>query len=195
MIANGLLAHARLSATACGCWVTYLFFSLPRGMTAVTGGMGRSEPPLSLGSEVSFLGFFAILLLRCSPLAMVPPVKVSEWDRAGMVRHKPAPFSVWRAAPQRGSLPQDALAEPSAGHAPAPGRLTPPCPPPPQPGHSPERRPAGRAGEVTGHVHRVDARTGRGVQPVDHVLIADVHALQRQVHHQHAHYKPHQAGR
>src|SRR3990167_10046786 len=82
MIANGLLAHARLSATACGGWVTYLFFSLPRGMTAVTGGMGRSEPPLSLGSEVSFLGFFAILLLRCSPLAIVPPVKVSGWDRS-----------------------------------------------------------------------------------------------------------------
>jgi hypothetical protein len=60
----------------------YLFLSLPRGMTVVVGGMGRSEPLLSFGSEVSFLGFFAILLLCICPLAMVPPVRVSGWDRS-----------------------------------------------------------------------------------------------------------------
>lgn len=38
-------------------------------MTAVVGGVGRSET-LVLGGEVSFLGFFAILLLRWSPFAM-----------------------------------------------------------------------------------------------------------------------------
>jgi hypothetical protein len=38
----------------------------------VTGGVGRSELPC-LGGELSFLGFFAILLLRWSPLAMTPP--------------------------------------------------------------------------------------------------------------------------
>jgi len=53
--------------------VTYLFLSLPLGMTVVIGGMGRSDALCSLGGEVSFLGFFAILLLRCSPLAMGPP--------------------------------------------------------------------------------------------------------------------------
>ena len=41
----------------------YLVLILPRGMTAVTGGMGRSEP-LFLGSELSFLGFLAIFSLR-----------------------------------------------------------------------------------------------------------------------------------
>ena len=43
----------------------HLFFSLPLGSTVVTGGMGRSEL-VSLGGEVSFLGFFTILLLRWS---------------------------------------------------------------------------------------------------------------------------------
>lgn len=47
----------------------YFVFGLPRGITAVMGGMGRSDTD-SLGGELSFLGFFAILLLRCSPLAM-----------------------------------------------------------------------------------------------------------------------------
>ena len=52
----------------------YLFFNLPRGTTAVTGGMGRSETdPPSLGGEVSFFGFFAILLLCICPLAIHPP--------------------------------------------------------------------------------------------------------------------------
>jgi hypothetical protein len=41
----------------------YLFFSLPRGMTAVIGAIGRSDVEF-LGSEVSFLGFFAIFSLR-----------------------------------------------------------------------------------------------------------------------------------
>ncbi len=55
-------------------WMTgiYLFFSLPRGMTAVIGATGRSEVDV-LGGDVSFFGFFAILLLRCSPLAIGPP--------------------------------------------------------------------------------------------------------------------------
>ena len=51
----------------------YLSLSLPLGRMVVIGGVGRSEPLYSLGGEVSFLGFFAILLLRCSPLAMGPP--------------------------------------------------------------------------------------------------------------------------
>ena len=41
----------------------YLVLILPRGMTAVIGGMGRSEPEF-FGSEVSFLGFFANFSLR-----------------------------------------------------------------------------------------------------------------------------------
>lgn len=65
------LIHARggpgrqLSPVHCLC------FSLPFGRTVVVGGMGRSEVPLpSFGGEWSFFGFFDILLLRCSPLAM-----------------------------------------------------------------------------------------------------------------------------
>ena len=53
----------------------YLFFSLPRGMTAVIGGMGRSDPVV-FGSDVSFLGFFAIFSLRWSPFAIHPPYRV-----------------------------------------------------------------------------------------------------------------------
>ncbi len=41
----------------------YLVFIFPRGITAVTGDIGRSEP-LFLGSELSFLGFLAIFSLR-----------------------------------------------------------------------------------------------------------------------------------
>lgn len=44
----------------------YLFFSLPRGITEVTGGIGRSEGLPVLGAEVSFLGFLDIFSLRCS---------------------------------------------------------------------------------------------------------------------------------
>jgi hypothetical protein len=52
-----------------GC---YLFFNLPLGTTAVVGATGRDEVEEdSAGKLVSFFGFFAILLLRCSPLAMV----------------------------------------------------------------------------------------------------------------------------
>ena len=47
----------------------HLFFNLPRGITAVTGGVGRSDVD-SFGGEVSFFGFFAILLLRCWPFGM-----------------------------------------------------------------------------------------------------------------------------
>jgi hypothetical protein len=50
----------------------YFVLGFPRGMTAVIGGVGRSELPC-LGGELSFLGFFTILLLRWSPLAMTPP--------------------------------------------------------------------------------------------------------------------------
>lgn len=46
--------------------------TLPRGATSVVGGMGRSEVNV-LGGDVSFFGFLAILLLRCSPLAMLFP--------------------------------------------------------------------------------------------------------------------------
>jgi hypothetical protein len=37
----------------------------------VVGGLGRSEVEV-LGGDVSFLGFFVILLLCCSPLAISP---------------------------------------------------------------------------------------------------------------------------
>ena len=64
-----------------------LFFNLPFGMTVVVGGVGRSEvPPPSLGGEWSFFGFFAILLLRWSPLAI--------WDlRGGWQECKPVSAS------------------------------------------------------------------------------------------------------
>ena len=68
--------------------LAYLFFSLPLGMTVVTGGMGRSDALCSLGGEVSFLGFFAILLLRCSPLAILVSCHDEEraaWPAAGFV--------------------------------------------------------------------------------------------------------------
>lgn len=52
----------------------YLFFNLPFGNTAVVGGIGRVDvPEESGGGLLSFFGFFVILLLRCSPLAMVYP--------------------------------------------------------------------------------------------------------------------------
>lgn len=44
----------------------YLFFSLPRGITVVTGAMGRSEGLPPLGGEVSFFGLRDIFSLRCS---------------------------------------------------------------------------------------------------------------------------------
>jgi hypothetical protein len=50
----------------------HLSLTLPRGATKVDGAMGRSEVNV-LGGDVSFFGFLAILLLRCSPLAMVFP--------------------------------------------------------------------------------------------------------------------------
>jgi hypothetical protein len=51
-----------------------LFFSLPLGRTDVIGAMGRSDtPPMGLGGELSFLGFFAIFSVRWSPFAMGSP--------------------------------------------------------------------------------------------------------------------------
>jgi hypothetical protein len=42
--------------------------------------MGRSDVNV-LGGEVSFFGFLAILLLRCSPLAMlVPWIDIPTWE-------------------------------------------------------------------------------------------------------------------
>ena len=42
--------------------------------------MGRSEVNV-LGGDVSFFGFLAILLLRCSPLAMsVPWIDIPDWE-------------------------------------------------------------------------------------------------------------------
>lgn len=50
----------------------YLFFNFPFGITAVVGAMGRVEVlDDSFGGLLSFLGFFVILLLRCTPLGMV----------------------------------------------------------------------------------------------------------------------------
>jgi hypothetical protein len=48
------------------------FLILPFGGTIkVLGGIGRSDvDDDSRGAEVSFFGFFDILLLRCSPLGM-----------------------------------------------------------------------------------------------------------------------------
>jgi hypothetical protein len=45
----------------------YLFFSLPRGMTEVVivARTGGSPPAKGLGGAVSFLGFFASLLVFC----------------------------------------------------------------------------------------------------------------------------------
>jgi hypothetical protein len=43
--------------------VGHLGLILPRGATNVVGGLGRSEVDV-LGGELSFLGFFVILLLR-----------------------------------------------------------------------------------------------------------------------------------
>jgi len=42
--------------------------------------MGRSDVNV-LGGEVSFFGFLAILLLRCSPLAMLFPwIDIPVWE-------------------------------------------------------------------------------------------------------------------
>ena len=42
--------------------------------------MGRSEVNV-LGGDVSFFGFLAILLLRCSPLAMLFPwIDIPVWE-------------------------------------------------------------------------------------------------------------------
>jgi hypothetical protein len=43
-----------------------LSLSLPRGITEVTGGVGRSEGDEPLGKLVSFFGFLLIFSLRCS---------------------------------------------------------------------------------------------------------------------------------
>jgi hypothetical protein len=56
-----------------------LFFSLPRGMTEVTGGVGRSEGDDCLGWLVSFFGFLLIFSLRCS-LPMVNSSRVGLCD-------------------------------------------------------------------------------------------------------------------
>ncbi len=53
---------------------THLSLTLPRGATKVVGATGLSEVKF-LGGAVSFFGFFAILLLRCSPLAMRASLK------------------------------------------------------------------------------------------------------------------------
>jgi hypothetical protein len=52
----------------------YFVFNLPLGSTAVVGGMGREDAAEeSFGGLLSFFGFLAILLLRCSPLGMLAP--------------------------------------------------------------------------------------------------------------------------
>ena len=44
------------------------------------GAIGRSEVNV-LGGDVSFFGFLAILLLRCSPLAMLFPwIDIPVWE-------------------------------------------------------------------------------------------------------------------
>jgi pimeloyl-ACP methyl ester carboxylesterase len=51
-------------------------------MTAVTGGVGRSDGT-GLGGTVSFFGFFTILLLRWSPFAMKASVSIERdgWEQ------------------------------------------------------------------------------------------------------------------
>jgi len=51
---------------------------LPRGITAVTGGVGRLEVLGAFAGEVSFFGFLTILLLRCSPFGMTAPIDVRD---------------------------------------------------------------------------------------------------------------------
>ena len=52
----------------------YFVFNLPLGTTVVVGGIGREDAAEeSFGGLLSFFGFFAILLLRCSPLGMLAP--------------------------------------------------------------------------------------------------------------------------
>ncbi|MCU0754229.1 MAG: hypothetical protein MUE46_03805 [Xanthomonadales bacterium] len=59
------------TATAAASSGAYLFFSFPFGITVVVGATGRVElEETSFGGLASFLGFFTILLLRCSPLGM-----------------------------------------------------------------------------------------------------------------------------
>ena len=53
----------------------------------MVGAMGRSEVNV-FGADVSFLGFLAILLLRCSPLAMMHPRWSSRIGKSLMVSHK-----------------------------------------------------------------------------------------------------------
>ncbi len=60
----------------------HLGLILPRGATKVVGGLGRSEVEV-LGGDVSFLGFFVILLLRCSPLA----IHHLSWVSRGEMAH------------------------------------------------------------------------------------------------------------
>ncbi len=60
----------------------HLGLILPRGATKVVGGLGRSEVEV-LGGDVSFLGFFVILLLRCSPLA----IHHLSWASRGEMAH------------------------------------------------------------------------------------------------------------
>jgi hypothetical protein len=51
-----------------------LSFILPFGAIDVVGALGLVEvDDDSFGGALSFLGFFVILLLRCSPLAMCAP--------------------------------------------------------------------------------------------------------------------------
>ena len=54
--------------------------------------MGRSDVNV-LGGDVSFFGFLAILLLRCSPLAMVVSLlSIPTWETQ-MLKHKAAEFA------------------------------------------------------------------------------------------------------
>ena len=67
-----LMTCAGETGQAMGPLRRYLFFSLPFGITTVVGAMGRVEVlDDSFGGLLSFLGFFAILLLRWTPLGMV----------------------------------------------------------------------------------------------------------------------------
>ncbi|MCA6215948.1 hypothetical protein KGA65_05240 [Ideonella sp. B7] len=80
-------AWRRIDAIA-DCAERYLFFNLPLGKTEVVGGMGRVElEGDSFGGLVSFLGFFTILLPRCSPLGMTHSLSnVRRFENAFLVR-------------------------------------------------------------------------------------------------------------
>src|SRR5690606_37005041 len=114
----------------------YLFFSLPRGMTDVTGATGRSDVAGPLGALVSFLGFLLIFSLRCSlPMGCSCCAgTASGWRR--MVASVSA-FSAGAVASAAGSVAATPPKRPAGPH-----QSPPRCPPRPSRRRNPATRPA-----------------------------------------------------